>query len=83
MSLAPELLIEMHRRMWRIRAFDECAVTLEVRDDGVGLGPEADGGRGLGHIRQRVQDLGGSLTVESAPGQGTLVRAMVPTEEER
>jgi len=27
-SLAPDLLLEMFRRMWRIRAFDECAVAL-------------------------------------------------------
>ena len=28
MSLVPELLVEMQRRMWRIRAFDERAVEM-------------------------------------------------------
>ncbi|OGO51554.1 MAG: hypothetical protein A2148_01385 [Chloroflexi bacterium RBG_16_68_14] len=62
-------------------AFDEHFVTLEVRDDGVGLRPAGEGGRGLRNIRQRVQDLRGTLTIESAPGRGTIVRAVLPTEE--
>ncbi len=62
-------------------AFDEQTVTLQVRDDGVGLRPESAGGRGLGHIRQRVEDLGGTFEIESAPGEGTVVRATLPKEE--
>jgi signal transduction histidine kinase len=61
--------------------FDEQFVTLEVRDNGVGLPPASEGGHGLRNIRQRVEDLGGTFTIESAPGQGTIVRAALPTEE--
>ncbi|MGN0110241.1 MAG: hypothetical protein ACI38P_01210, partial [Cellulosimicrobium funkei] len=36
------------------------------------------GGFGLGAMRARVADLGGTLSVESAPGAGTAVAAWVP-----
>ncbi|MFF5362874.1 sensor histidine kinase [Streptomyces scabiei] len=63
---------------------DDTAVTVEVRDDGVGFDPLATGGgrpdRGLGLPagRARLGALGGSLTVRSAPGRGTLARASLP-----
>ncbi|BBC38870.1 hypothetical protein SGFS_101640 [Streptomyces graminofaciens] len=59
-------------------------VTVEVRDDGVGFDTAAavarPGGRGLGlaAVRERLGALGGSLTVESALGRGTLARATLP-----
>ena len=49
-------------------------VRVEVRDDGVGPGRAADG-IGLVSMRQRAEELGGSLRVEAAPGGGTVVRA--------
>ena len=56
---------------------DEIAV--EVRDDGVGFDPAApSAGFGLLGIRERVLAKGGGLSLESAPGRGTLVRAVVP-----
>jgi len=61
--------------------FDGRSVTLEVSDDGVGLSPEHGGGRGLRNIRQRTEDLGGTLMIAGAPGQGTTVRAVIPMEE--
>jgi signal transduction histidine kinase len=39
---------------------------------------EADPGRGLNRMRQQIRALGGELTVETVPGQGTAVRASVP-----
>jgi PAS domain S-box-containing protein len=58
----------------------EQAVTLELRDDGVGF--EADGSfpghLGLRSMRERAARLGGKLEVESAPGQGSLIRARIP-----
>jgi signal transduction histidine kinase len=53
---------------------------LEVADDGVGFEPALRGGDGFGlpGMRERVERLGGSLRVESAPGAGTRVRAEVP-----
>jgi len=55
------------------------SVSLEVRDDGCGLARnDGGGGFGLVGIRERVDRLGGSLTVESAPGTGVTVRVEVP-----
>jgi two-component system, NarL family, sensor histidine kinase LiaS len=57
---------------------------LEVTDDGRGFdvtAPPRDGdglGLGLHTMRDRVTELGGLLTVESWPGEGTRVRASFP-----
>ncbi len=58
----------------------EDALTLEVQDDGVGFDPQAEypGHLGLHTMRERVVRLGGALHIESAPGQGTTVRASIP-----
>lgn len=67
----------------RLQADDD-AVVLEVSDCGAGFSPDAllpsGGNRGLGlfSIRERVELLGGSMTVESAPGQGTQVKVALP-----
>jgi signal transduction histidine kinase len=57
-------------------------VSLDVRDDGVGLGaPRADnhgGGFGLIAMRQRVEGLDGTLEIESEPGEGTTIAACIP-----
>jgi signal transduction histidine kinase len=61
---------------------DEVAV--DVQDDGRGfvpgmlIGANPGGGLGLTAMRERVEALGGTLTVESAPGEGTTVVAQVP-----
>ncbi|MFG1820634.1 sensor histidine kinase [Kribbella sp. NPDC049174] len=60
------------------------AVVLDVRDDGRGLGAgssDPDRGRGLAGIRDRLEALGGSLVLESEPGEGTALAASVPLEE--
>ena len=53
---------------------------LEVRDDGGGFDPEGSfpGHLGLKSMRERVARLGGTLRIESAPGEGTRVRAQIP-----
>lgn len=60
-------------------------VLLDVRDDGCGFtdGPQPGGlrGRGLAGIRERAVGLGGSGSVESAPGEGTTVSVRLPVEE--
>jgi signal transduction histidine kinase len=50
---------------------------VEIGDDGVG---GADGARGTGirGLRDRVAAIGGTLTVDSPSGQGTLVVAELP-----
>ncbi|MBB4895658.1 signal transduction histidine kinase [Streptomyces olivoverticillatus] len=64
-------------------AFHDGQVTLDVYDDGVGFTPgtgPADGRPrfGLHGMRERIAELGGTLTVESAPGEGTAVAAALP-----
>ncbi|WP_426227409.1 sensor histidine kinase [Pseudarthrobacter sp. DSP2-3-2b1] len=63
-------------------------VTLDVYDDGIGFTPEAadsgvagraDGsGFGLRSLAARVGELDGSLEVEAAPGEGTVVAIRLP-----
>ena len=72
-------------RAWVLIEDDPAAVTVTVRDDGPGipagrLDEAASAGR-LGvaeSIRGRVRDLGGSVSIVSAPGQGTEVEMRVP-----
>lgn len=61
------------------------SVTLDVVDDGVGFLPEvaartaaAAGSFGLTAIRQRVDALGGVLTIESGNGDGTALAVTLP-----
>ncbi|MGW4520196.1 sensor histidine kinase [Amycolatopsis sp. NPDC004378] len=61
----------------------EDQVVLDVADDGRGFletAPEGGRGHGLPAMRARARQLGGRLTVESAPGQGTVVSAAIPLE---
>ncbi|MFF8598438.1 sensor histidine kinase [Streptomyces sp. NPDC015232] len=60
-------------------------VVLDVADDGRGFDPAAAladtggvRGHGLPAIRTRAAQLGGTLTVESAPGEGTVLSAAIP-----
>lgn len=54
-------------------------VLLDVRDDGSGFAPDGSArGFGLTGMRERLAGVGGSLVVESAPGEGTAVSASVP-----
>ncbi len=66
-------------------------VILDVQDDGQGFDPLAQPleiipgerpaeshGYGLVGLRERVQALGGSLTLESAPGEGTALALVLP-----
>jgi signal transduction histidine kinase len=56
---------------------DDSRVELEVADNGAGFDPQAVAGRGglgLVSMRERAERLGGSLTVESAPGEGTRIK---------
>jgi signal transduction histidine kinase len=52
---------------------------LDVADDGTGFDTSATtGGYGLLGMRQRLSRVGGTLTVESSPGTGTILNASVP-----
>jgi len=52
---------------------------LTVRDDGRGFASNAaEPGNGLKNLRNRVQSLGGQITIESAPGAGTEIHTCLP-----
>ncbi|MGE5264255.1 MAG: GAF domain-containing protein, partial [Acidobacteriota bacterium] len=54
---------------------------LQVADDGIGFDPhnaDESSGLGLRGMRERVQRIGGSVEITSAPGKGTVVRVLVP-----
>jgi signal transduction histidine kinase len=55
------------------------ALGVEVGDDGVG-GADPARGSGFRGLRDRVEAVGGRLTVESPAGAGTIVRAEVPID---
>jgi PAS domain S-box-containing protein len=56
-------------------------LVVTVTDDGVG-DADAAGGTGLRGLAERVAAVGGTLEVESPPGGGTVVRALIPTLSE-
>jgi signal transduction histidine kinase len=65
-------------------------IVLDVTDDGQGFDPHTPAvreaaadeqrGHGLPAIRARLRQLGGTLTIESAPGEGTALSAAIPLE---
>ena len=58
------------------------ALCLEVRDDGRGIERSGGSGVGMASMRERADELGGSLVVEALPGGGTAVRARLPLPKE-
>jgi len=64
-------------------------VVLDVQDNGLGFEvtwpPTAEAKRGLGllGIRERVEQLGGTLLIESTPGQGTTLVVEIPIASNR
>lgn len=92
LRIAQEALtnIRRHARASRVvvtLSFLDDVVTLDVDDDGVGFAPaepldsprvRTDGGFGLIGMRERLAAAGGTLVVESVPGQGTTIAASVP-----
>ena len=61
-------------------------IKVEVSDRGPGLGKESvswwDNHLGMVGMRERVESLGGTFQVESAPGQGTKIVAYLSLQEE-
>jgi signal transduction histidine kinase/sensor domain CHASE-containing protein len=57
-------------------------VILEIRDDGQGfdLKDTFPGHLGLRSMRERIEQVGGSFKIESHPGEGTCIKAVVPVK---
>jgi signal transduction histidine kinase len=53
-------------------------IAIEVGDDGRGFQPERARGLGILGMEERVKRLGGTLTVDSAPGRGAAIKADLP-----
>lgn len=60
--------------------FEESAVRLSLRDNGVGFDPQAlpEGTFGLIGMRERARLLGGEFVVQSEKGRGVLIQATIP-----
>jgi signal transduction histidine kinase len=63
-------------------SFEKDAVRLSLRDNGRGFEPgERHDGFGLLGIRERVEGMGGHLTIHSKVGEGTMISIMLPHED--
>lgn len=65
--------------------FEESSVVMRIEDDGQGFDPhqvakDKDRERGLGLLgmKERVEQLGGTLSIVSRPGEGTQIHIRVP-----
>jgi len=61
-----------------VAADDELVVEIEDRGSGIAAVADDDPHFGLRIMRTRAELVGGSLNVESSPGHGTTVRAVLP-----
>jgi signal transduction histidine kinase len=56
-------------------------IFLKLTDKGCGFNPQAaHQGFGLRGMEERVQIMGGSLSIDSAPGQGTQIQVVIPCD---
>jgi signal transduction histidine kinase len=58
-------------------------VILCVIDDGVGFNPDEQDqsvGHGLANMRARAEELSGTCTIQSAPGEGTQICLRLPQD---
>jgi signal transduction histidine kinase len=66
--------------------FEKEYLVLQIEDRGRGFNPERIAGNsesiGLSSMRERVESLGGTLKIDSSPGQGTRVTVEVGRENE-
>jgi PAS domain S-box-containing protein len=65
-------------------AFDPQELRFELRDDGAGFDPDSlHEGLGLIGIKERVEAMGGKLSIQSARGSGTIVFASLPAPSQK
>jgi len=60
--------------------FEDEGLRLEVTDDGVGLPSEPELGMGLTSMRERAEEIGGTLTILPNRPRGTCITARFPIE---
>jgi signal transduction histidine kinase len=65
---------------------DAKRIFLAVEDSGVGFDPSQarplPGHLGLASMQERVEALGGTLTIDSKPGKGTRLQVVIALEQE-
>ncbi|MBS1252257.1 MAG: Signal transduction histidine-protein kinase/phosphatase DegS [Anaerolineales bacterium] len=72
-----------HSQLDRVRLhlqLSEPAIALEIEDNGIGFDVAAakvGGGMGLRNMTERAAEMGGDLTIDSRPGEGTHVKVEV------
>jgi signal transduction histidine kinase len=59
-------------------ALEGDALMVSVTDDGIGVASDTKPGVGLASMRERADELGGSLSIDTPDGGGTLVLARLP-----
>ncbi len=69
-----------HARTCTVSLRRGTGLCLEVVDDGVGLASGPRRGVGLGSMRERAGELGGTFVVDSVPNGGTRVTATLPIQ---
>ena len=90
--IAQEALTNVSRhaachQAWLDLKFKPGEVILTIRDNGTGFNSNEElrppRGWGIAGMRERAESVGGSFRVKSAPGEGTIVEAVVPLLEGR
>jgi signal transduction histidine kinase len=69
------------RKVWLSLEHTDAGVSLALRDDGVGISPQALSHRlshGIVGMRQRIASLGGSFRIGRVTGGGTAIEVFVP-----
>ncbi|MBN9660850.1 MAG: ATP-binding protein [Acidobacteria bacterium] len=61
---------------------DHHSLSVTVQDDGVGFDPRREKGMGLLGMEERVEQLGGSFSIDSAPGQGAVLSILLPLPDD-
>jgi signal transduction histidine kinase len=68
---------EAATEVWIKLTQSRTALRFEIRDDGPGFARQQGDGRGLRNMRDRVEAIGGRLTIDSRVGRGTRVKGSV------
>jgi signal transduction histidine kinase len=64
--------------------FEQAELGVILQDDGCGFDPQEEAGKGLGlmTMHDRTRSSGGTLSIDSAPGQGTRIELALPVQAE-